>query len=72
MDHFLTRETDGLSLGLGPPLRRLIARRPAWKPRWRRMGLNQLNCALSIVKVSSAEPTAVISFNDVGQLQVDR
>jgi probable phosphoglycerate mutase len=41
-------------------------------PWWRWMGLNQFNCALSIIKVSDSGPPALITFNDVGHLPVGR
>jgi len=41
-------------------------------PWWRWMGLNQFNCALTIIKVSDGEPPALITFNDIGHLPVDR
>jgi len=41
-------------------------------PWWRWMGLNQFNCALTIIKVSDGEPPALVTFNDVGHLPVDR
>lgn len=41
-------------------------------PWWRWMGLNQFNCALTIIKVSEDEPPALVSFNDVGHLPVGR
>lgn len=40
---------------------------------WRRwMGLNQFNCALTIIKVSDGEPPALVTFNDIGHLPVGR
>ena len=41
-------------------------------PWWRWMGLNQFNCALTIIKVSDDEPAALVTFNDIGHLPVDR
>ena len=41
-------------------------------PWWRWMGLNQFNCALTIIKVSGSEPPALVTFNDIGHLPVDR
>jgi serine/threonine-protein phosphatase PGAM5 len=41
-------------------------------PWWRWMGLNQFNCALTIIKVSDGEPPALVTFNDMGHLPVDR
>jgi serine/threonine-protein phosphatase PGAM5 len=41
-------------------------------PWWRWMGLNQFNCALSIIKISDSDPPALVTFNDVGHLPVDR
>jgi hypothetical protein len=35
------------------------------------MGLNQRNCALTVIRVSPAEPAALISFNDCGHLPPD-
>jgi len=41
-------------------------------PWWRWMGLNQFNCALSIIRVSDGGPPSLVTFNDVGHLPVDR
>jgi serine/threonine-protein phosphatase PGAM5 len=41
-------------------------------PWWRWMGLNQFNCALSIIRVSDSGPPTLITFNDVGHLPVGR
>lgn len=41
-------------------------------PWWRWMGLNQFNCALTIIKVSGSEPPALVTFNDIGHLPVER
>jgi hypothetical protein len=40
-------------------------------PWWRWMGLNQFNCALTIIKVSDGEPPALVTFNDIGHLPAD-
>ena len=37
-------------------------------PWWRWMGLNQSNCALTIIQVSTSQPPALITFNDTGHL----
>ncbi len=37
-------------------------------PSWRWIGLNQMNCALSIVGYPAGSPAALISFNDAGHL----
>ena len=37
-------------------------------PWWRWMGLNQVNCGLTIIKVSDGEPPALVTFNDPGHL----
>jgi probable phosphoglycerate mutase len=38
-------------------------------PTWRWIGLNQANCALTIVRWDTGRPPALVSFNDVGHLQ---
>jgi serine/threonine-protein phosphatase PGAM5 len=37
-------------------------------PPWRWMGVNQMNCAMSIIGYLSGSPAALISFNDAGHL----
>ncbi len=37
-------------------------------PDWRWLGLNQDNCALTIVRWETGRPPALVSFNDVGHL----
>jgi broad specificity phosphatase PhoE len=37
-------------------------------PPWRWMGLNQMNCALSVIAYLPASPAGLISFNDAGHL----
>jgi serine/threonine-protein phosphatase PGAM5 len=37
-------------------------------PPWRWMGVNQMNCAVSIIGYLSGPPAALISFNDAGHL----
>lgn len=37
-------------------------------PLWRWIGLNQVNCAITIVQWDSDRPPALISFNDTGHL----
>jgi probable phosphoglycerate mutase len=37
-------------------------------PPWRWMGVNQMNCAVSIIGYLSGSPAALISFNDAGHL----
>lgn len=37
-------------------------------PPWRWMGLNQMNCALSVIAYLPAWPAGLISFNDAGHL----
>ena len=37
-------------------------------PPWRWMGVNQMNCAVSIIGYLPASPAALISFNDAGHL----
>lgn len=37
-------------------------------PWWRWMSLNQANCGLTVIKVSSGEPAALVTFNDTGHL----
>jgi serine/threonine-protein phosphatase PGAM5 len=48
-----------------------FVRRVMQAPEWRWMGLNQRNCALTVIRVSPAEPAALISFNDCGHLPPD-
>jgi len=38
-------------------------------PVWRWIGLNQANCAITIVQWDSDRPPALVSFNDTGHLQ---
>ena len=40
-------------------------------PAWRWIGLNQFNCALTIIQARSGLPPMLVSFNDVGHLPVD-
>lgn len=40
-------------------------------PWWRWMGLNQVNCALTVISVQTSEPPALVTFNDAGHLPVD-
>ena len=40
-------------------------------PTWRWIGLNQANCAVTIVQWDSSRPPALVSFNDVGHLVPD-
>ena len=37
-------------------------------PSWRWLGLNQMNCALTVIAYRSGLPPALISFNDAGHL----
>lgn len=37
-------------------------------PPWRWMGLNQMNCALTVIAYLPRSPAALISFNDAGHL----
>jgi broad specificity phosphatase PhoE len=37
-------------------------------PSWRWIGLNQMNCALSIISYPAGSPASLISFNDAGHL----
>jgi probable phosphoglycerate mutase len=37
-------------------------------PSWRWLGLNQMNCALSVIAYRAGLPPALISFNDAGHL----
>jgi probable phosphoglycerate mutase len=37
-------------------------------PAWRWMGLNQANCALTIIRVRSAKPPVLVTHNDLGHL----
>ena len=37
-------------------------------PRWRWIGLNQANCAITIVQWDSDRPPTLVSFNDTGHL----
>lgn len=38
-------------------------------PPWRWIGLNQSNCALTVVRWETGRPPTLISFNDVGHLE---
>ncbi len=40
-------------------------------PAWRWMGLNQANCGLTIIRVRSAKPPVLITYNDLGHLPVE-
>jgi probable phosphoglycerate mutase len=40
-------------------------------PAWRWMGLNQFNCALTIIQIRTDLPPMLITFNDVGHLPLD-
>jgi serine/threonine-protein phosphatase PGAM5 len=40
-------------------------------PAWRWMGLNQFNCALTIIQIQPDLPPMLIAFNDIGHLPVD-
>jgi serine/threonine-protein phosphatase PGAM5 len=40
-------------------------------PAWRWIGLNQFNCALTIIQVRGDLPPVLITFNDLGHLPVD-
>ncbi len=37
-------------------------------PEWRWIGLNQANCAITVVQLDSGRPPALVSFNDTGHL----
>ncbi len=41
-------------------------------PSWRWIGLNQFNCGLTIIRVSDGGSPALVAFNDIGHLPVDR
>jgi serine/threonine-protein phosphatase PGAM5 len=40
-------------------------------PPWRWLGLNQMNCALSVIAYMPGLPSALISFNDAGHLPAE-
>jgi broad specificity phosphatase PhoE len=40
-------------------------------PPWRWMGLNQMNCALSVIAYIAGLPSALLSFNDAGHRPAD-
>ncbi|GAA1701327.1 histidine phosphatase family protein [Microcella alkalica] len=40
-------------------------------PAWRWMGVNQANCALTIIRVRSAKPPVLVAHNDLGHLPVE-
>jgi probable phosphoglycerate mutase len=40
-------------------------------PAWRWMGLNQFNCALTIIQIRVGLPPMLIAFNDIGHLPLD-
>lgn len=48
-----------------------FVRRALDAPQWRWMGLNQFNCALTIIQISQDLPPMLISFNDLGHLPVE-
>ena len=37
-------------------------------PSWRWLGVNQMNCALTVIAYRTGLPPALISFNDAGHL----
>ena len=49
-----------------------FVRHVMYAPWWRWMGLNQFNCGLTIIRVSDEEHPALVTFNDIGHLPVDR
>ena len=51
-----------------PPRYRWFVRHVLDAPWWRWMSLNQANCGLTIIKISSGEPAALVTFNDTGHL----
>jgi len=40
-------------------------------PNWRWLGLNQANCALTIIRVRSAKPPVLVTHNDLGHLPAE-
>ena len=40
-------------------------------PAWRWLGLNQANCALTIIRVRSAKPPVLVTHNDLGHLPAE-
>jgi probable phosphoglycerate mutase len=48
-----------------------FVRRVLDAPWWRWMGLNQFNGALTIVKIATDAPPALVTFNDIGHLPAD-
>lgn len=37
-------------------------------PAWRWMGLNQANCGLTIIRIRTAKPPVLVTYNDLGHL----
>jgi broad specificity phosphatase PhoE len=50
------------------PPHRLAGQPGAVRPSWRWLGLNQMNCALTVIAYRPGLPPALISFNDAGHL----
>lgn len=48
-----------------------IVREVLEAPSWRWMGLNQANCGLTIVRIRSTKPNALIAHNDLGHLPAE-
>jgi broad specificity phosphatase PhoE len=40
-------------------------------PAWRWMGLNQAHCGLTIIRVRSAKPPVLVTYNDLGHLPAE-
>lgn len=40
-------------------------------PAWRWMGINQANCGLTIIRVRTAKPPVLVTYNDLGHLPKD-
>lgn len=40
-------------------------------PAWRWMGINQANCGLTIIRVRTAKPPVLVTYNDLGHLPTE-
>ena len=40
-------------------------------PAWRWLGMNQANCGLTIIRVRSAKPPVLVTYNDLGHLPAE-
>ena len=40
-------------------------------PPWRWLGVNQMNCAISVIAYAAGLPASLLTFNDAGHLSPD-